>query len=43
MVVAELSTLKLDVASGISSWLETDDSDLDAGETLVDETHQDKS
>lgn len=36
MAAAELSTLKLDVAGGISSWLETDDSDLDAGETLVD-------
>ena len=27
MAAAELSTLKLDVAGGISSWLETDDSD----------------
>lgn len=36
MSAAELSTLKIDVAGLLSAWTETDDTELDDGETLAD-------
>lgn len=36
MSAAELAILKIEVASTVSAWAETDTNDLDAGETLAD-------
>lgn len=36
MAAAELATLKIDVGGLVAAWAETDDAELDAGETLAD-------
>lgn len=36
MAAAELATLKIDVGGLVAAWAETDDDELDAGETLAD-------
>lgn len=36
MAAAELSSLRIDVAAAVASWSETDEADLETGETLAD-------